>query len=290
MNGDEANQAAVVPAEMPVEFETPGDVLPSDVRQRLVAQFEQWLDRMAAGEPVPEGLPADLIAEVQAGSSAAPALESDLYTLFSALTTLSGEIRLQGRAFKQLTDALAPLSQLPGRFERVEAAQASVAEELSAANAETEDVADQMGLPSAKEVLEVVFDLYDRLDRGLRTFDANIDSLKQESERAGLMRRLLGGKALAGGLLASAAAIREGYQLTLSRLDNALRQWGVQRIGAVGEMFDPAKMNVIEVQPDPAMPDGAVLEVFRSGYLLHGNLLATAQVKVCRNIGSTKNV
>jgi molecular chaperone GrpE len=283
VNGDDTNEAAVVPAEMPGEFEAPRELLPGDVRRRLVAQFEQWLDRMAAGEPAPEGLPAEILADVQAQSPTS-GLESDLYTVFSALTTLSGEIRLQGRAFKQLADALAPLSQLPGKFERLEIAQASVAEELTAAlSAEPEAETEPTGLPPAREVLAVVFDLYDRLERGLRTFDASLDTLKQEAATAGLMRRLLGTKTLAQGLLGSAAAIREGYQLTLSRLDGALRQWGVQRVGTVGETFDPAKMNVIEVQPDPARPDGAVIEVFRSGYLLHGNLLSTAQVKVCRN-------
>src|SRR5438034_9891853 len=95
--------------------------LPPEVRQRLIQQFEQWLDRMLAGEPPPARLPQDLLAELNGDSPDAAQRKCDLYTLFSGLTTLTGEIRLQGRAFKQLIDTLVPLSELlPERMERME--------------------------------------------------------------------------------------------------------------------------------------------------------------------------
>ena len=255
------------------------DARPGEVRQRLLAQFEQWLDRMAAGEPAPEGLPVELLADAMSEQGGSGGMESDLFSVFSAMTKLSGEVGLQGRAFKQLADALVPLSQLPGRFERIEAAQAEVAEQLSLLTPEDEE---QPDFPPAKDVLAVVLDLYDRLERGLRTLDASTDLLSREASAGGWRRRLLGGKALAQRLLDSAASTRQGYQLTLSRLEGALRQWGVERIGAVGELFDPQTMNVIEVQSDPNQPDATVLEVYRSGYALHGKLLVTAQVKVSK--------
>jgi hypothetical protein len=259
----------------------PAALLTPEVRQRLMAQFAQWLDRIAVGEPPPEGLPAELLADVLAASDQSVGIESDLYAVVSALTKLSGEVGLQGRAFRQVTEALAPLSQLPGRLERLETAQILVAEELAR---HAEEAPDDAGLPDPRELLSLFFDLYDRLERGLRTFEASVEALKQESAVTGWRGRLLGGKALAERVLSLSAAIREGYQLTLSRLEGALRQWDVHRFGAIGEPFDPVRMNVIEVQPCPDRPDGTVLEVYKSGYSLHGKLLATAQVKVCRRI------
>jgi molecular chaperone GrpE len=257
--------------------ETTGAALPS-VREKLIAQFEQWLDRMAEGEPPPEGIPQEIINEAGLPQPQGDGLSADLYSLFSALTTLSGEVRLQGRTFKGLTDALAPIAQLPGRLDRIETAQGIVVQDLARRAAAESQAAG----PKSKEVLAAMFDLYDRLERGMRTFETSVESLRAQTF-TGWRQRLLGGAEQAKALLDSAEAIEEGYRLTLSRLDAAFTQWGVERIAAEGEMFDPELMAVIEVQPSPGAADGTVLEVYKSGYLLHGQMLATAQVKVCRN-------
>ncbi len=247
------------------------------VRRRLVSQFETWLDRMAQGEPPPDGIPEELLADALETPEAGDALGSDLYTLFAGLTTLSGEIRLQGRAFKQMADVLAPTAQVPGRLDRIEAAQSAVAREL-ARRAEP----DNAELPGSQEALEVLFDLYDRLNRGLRNFDAGYDAARAQNASMGPVQRLLGRRSHADQLAAPAAAMREGYRLTLSRLEAAFLQWGIQRIGEVGEPFDPQRMAVVDVGPGPGMPDGSVMEVYRSGYVLNGRVLATARVKVAR--------
>lgn len=275
------------------EAVTPIGGLSHETRQRLIRQFERWLDRMDAGEAPPEGLPAELLADARQKSEGLesnhlPGLETDLFAVVSALTSLTGEVRLQGRAFKQLTDALAPLAQLPGRFERMEAAQHVVAEELArSADAAAED--DESNLPSSADVLGVLFDLRERLERGLRTFDQSSVALQCQALTCGWRQRLLGGKALSQQLLASTNTIREGYQLTLSRLEAAFQQWGVEQNGAAGEMFDPQTMNAMEVQAAPGQAEGTVLEVFRNGYSLDGRVLATAQVKVCKNPGKQQS-
>jgi molecular chaperone GrpE (heat shock protein) len=93
---------------------------------------------------------------------------------------------------------------------------------------------------------------------------------------------MFGGKEQADSLAGPASAMREGYRLTLSRLEAALLQWGIQRTGEVGEPFDPRRMAVVEVGTAPGVPDGSVLEVYRSGYVLDGHVLATARVKVAK--------
>ncbi len=248
------------------------------VRQRLIAQFERWLDRMDEGEAPPEGIPQEIIDDAGQAPDQDDATATDFYTLFSALTTLSGEVRLQGRTFKSLTDALAPIAQLPAKLDRIESLQGIVVQDVSRRAAAESQAAG----PKSKDVLAVMFDLYDRLDRGLQTFEAGVNALRNQTPD-GWRQRLLGGAAQSKALLDSADAIEEGYRLTLSRLDAAFLQWGVERIAAEGEMFDPNTMAVIEVQPAPGVADGTVLEVYKSGYLLGGQPLTTAQVKVCRN-------
>jgi molecular chaperone GrpE len=284
VNGEELiAEAGIVPETGAASVGRGG--MSAEVRQRLMEQFGVCLDRMAAGEPPPPGFPPELLVDSQAGSDGEGGLETDLYTLFSAMTALSGEVRLQGRAFKQLTDALAPLAQLAGRFDQLEAAQIQVAEEVSQC---TEAIAatDESELPPAKELLNVLFDLYDRLERGMRTLADSQRKLEQHAAGAGWRQRWFGAGALAENMLATIQATREAHQLIVARLNAAFGQWGIERIGAVGEPFDPALMNVIEVQPDQHSEDGMILDVYRSGYVLHDTLLVTAQVKVCRNTES----
>lgn len=242
-----------------------------EVRQRLVRQFEQWVDRMLAGEPPPAGLPQELVDEVEAAGVIAPpasAATCDQYTLFAGLTTLTGEIRLQGRAFKQLTDALAPLSDVPQQLQRLEKLGVS-------------DAVEANELPvRSQEICEVMLDLYDRLERGLQTCDRGIASLRGRAR--GRLRRWTGLARPAQQAAASAEAIRDASALTLARLESALHDWGIERIGRIGERFDPLRMSVVHVRADPDVEPATVLEVNRSGYALNGQLKLTAQVTVAR--------
>lgn len=254
-----------------------------ELRQRLIAQFERWVDRMLDGEPLPQGLPEELqeqARQVADGDLAFPQQGCDLYTLLTAMTALTGEVGLQGRMFKQLTDALAPLSNLPQRIRQLEAAQNESADRLGDLLANLQEDAEPGDMPSSKEALGVIFDLYDRLERGLKTLDAGTESLRQRSG-GGWLARLSGANESIQQAITATEGMREAQRLLLSRLEAALHQWGIERIGEPGGMFDPQLMTAIEVQPGEA-PDGTILEVYRSGYMLHGEVLATAQVKVAK--------
>ena len=255
------------------------------VRARLVAQFEEWLDRILEGEPPPDGLPPELVAAARVGLEAdtPPTPGADLYALFAGLTRLGGEVGLQGRAFRQVADALSPLADLPQRLERLEAAHLAAGEQLD--ELLTRTAGEEAGpLPPVKDVLHVLFDLYDRLGRGLRTLEAAAERMPAAPPRRSLWQRLTGGGPAAPADTAAALEpLLEGYRLTLSRLSAALHQWGIDRTGAPGEAFDPGHMAAVDVgPPTAACPEGTVLEIYRSGYTLHGETLATAQVKVAR--------
>jgi molecular chaperone GrpE len=300
VNGEEATsleQAAIDNVESPVQADSPEELSSEsssppgeELRGQLVRQFEQWVDRMLAGEPPPEGIPEELLAEMQAAApsqAASPNGDCDLYALFSALTTLSGEIRLQGRAFKQVADAVAPLANLPARLDGLESTQLASVQQLDRLFDRVSQATVETSLPEAKDALSVVFDLRDRLDRGLRTFDAGVESLRSRT-KMNWLARLTGAAAAIEQAATATEALREGQRLTLSRLEAALHEWGVEQIDTIGEMFDPRLMTAVEVQSKDDVPDGTVLEVYRSGYMLHGHVLATAQVKVAKARTSAK--
>jgi len=246
----------------------------AESRARLMAAVGEWIDRMLDGEPPPEGLPRQLLAEAQAALDQPPPEEpGDLYTLASALTGLSGEVGLQGRAFKHVSETLAPLGELPRHIAGLEAAQSTIAEELQRLRQQI----DPAQAASARHTLDVLFDLYERLRRGLATSQ----SVKAAAgRRRGWLASLLRRERNNGH--DPVDALREGYALTLARLEAAFHQWGITRIGEVGQIFDPQRMTAIEVQETDQAPEGTVLEVYRGGYMIQGQVLATAQVKVAR--------
>ena len=283
---DTGGDVPEVPGGEPIG-EAPAEYQPEpsrdELRQRLMGQFEQWVDRMLAGEPLPQGLPEELqeqARQVASGEIAFPQQGCDLYTLFSALTALSGEVGLQGRAFKQVADALAPLSNLPQRIRQIEAAQQESADRLSDLLAKVQEEDEPSAMPSSKEALGVIFDLYDRLERGLKTLDAGTESLRSRTA-GGWLARLSGASDRIQEAITATEGMREAQRLLVSRLEAAMHQWGIERIGEAGELFDPQVMTAVEVQASEE-PDGTILEVYRSGYMLHGQVLATAQVKVAK--------
>ncbi len=248
------------------------DGLAPDVRRRLVERFEAWIDRVAAGDPPPPGVPPELLTDAVTDDpdGTGPAAGHDLYSVFAGLTGLTGEVRLQGRAFKQLADLLGPLSRLPEQFDELAAVLVP---------GEAEPQADAAGLlPPPAAMLELVLDLYDRLDRGLRNTEA---ALSATGGKAGWFDRLRG-RAAAGDGAATVRAMRDGYAMTLSRVTAALHQWDVEPIGRAGEPFDPRRMVAVDVRAAGERPPGTVVEVNRSGCAVRGSVVTPAQVTVAR--------
>jgi molecular chaperone GrpE len=81
-------------------------------------------------------------------------------------------------------------------------------------------------------------------------------------------------------LLASLAA---GYTMSLQRVERTLRQHGLEPIIAVGQSFDPEKMEVVEAVADSGRPNGEVLSEVRRGYLWNGRVFRFAQVRVAKS-------
>ena len=71
-----------------------------------------------------------------------------------------------------------------------------------------------------------------------------------------------------------------GVELTLKGLMDALAQFGVSRIEALGKPFDPAVHEAVMKQENADSDDNTVLAETQAGYLLHDRLLRPAMVIV----------
>jgi molecular chaperone GrpE len=134
-------------------------------------------------------------------------------------------------------------------------------------------------------------------DRYLRT-RADMENYKKRIERTyadlaksgkkDLLGRLLGVKdnlerALRYGESAPEGqdgGILEGVRLTQYQLDQLLEQQGVKKIEAQGQIFDPALEEAVQTVTDPSLPDHAVVQVAREGYMYGDEVLRPAQVIV----------
>jgi len=240
-------------------------------REEILLRFEKWLDRALAAEEPPRGIDAEILAAMagnaEGGVRAAP---TDAYSLWAAMTALTQEVKLQGRSFKELNDTLG-------------SQESRMAERERALLSETER-------RSRKEVLGVLIDLRDRLGRGLESVRASEPEIAQTARRdwrARIFRRPVGpGDDAAGATL---AALKKGYELGLERLDQTLDEFNAREIPCEGQAFDPRRMNAVDRQESGAVPEGTVIEVYRSGYEWNGEVFRPAQVKVsCAPAGKEK--
>ena len=79
-----------------------------------------------------------------------------------------------------------------------------------------------------------------------------------------------------GALMAGIRAVRE-------QAISVLAQLGFPRRDDVGTSFDPSRHEAVASRPDPAVPDGTVVEVVRAGYGGAERQLRPAQVVVARS-------
>jgi molecular chaperone GrpE len=76
--------------------------------------------------------------------------------------------------------------------------------------------------------------------------------------------------------------LHEGLRAVLDQMDSVLDRHGVRRLGKVGEPFDPARHEAIQVVETADAPDHSVVDVARSGYARGDHVLRPAQVVVTR--------
>jgi molecular chaperone GrpE len=79
---------------------------------------------------------------------------------------------------------------------------------------------------------------------------------------------------------AESLSLVEGVRATLRILMQTLQRFGVRRIEAVGQKFDPNLHEAVAQVEDPSQPPGTVARVVEEGYMIHDRLLRPSRVFV----------
>ena len=74
----------------------------------------------------------------------------------------------------------------------------------------------------------------------------------------------------------------EGVELTVKELDTVFQRHGIERVAAAGARFDPNLHQAMFEQETDRTEAGAVAQVLRDGYTIHGRLLRPAMVAVAK--------
>lgn len=74
--------------------------------------------------------------------------------------------------------------------------------------------------------------------------------------------------------------MREGVELTLKSLQEALSRFEVKAVDPHGEPFNPEFHQAMTMVPNPELEPNTVMDVIQKGYTLHGRLLRPAMVVV----------
>ena len=209
-------------------------------RSDILSRFEEWLDSALAREEPPAGIPEEILSGVE---NPAEGAETDLYTMWAAVTALTQEVKLQGRAFKQLSETL------DREFER----------------------------RGDKQVLDALLDLRERLLRGLESV-----RLREELRPTFWDRIFRSRWREIQHSFEVVRAMENGYRMTLESLDDLLKGFEVRPIECAGQPFDPRLMNAVDVEQTDDAEEGEVLAVYRTGYEWNGEVYRPAQVRVAQ--------
>ncbi len=233
-----------------------------------MSRFEEWLDSALETEQPPEGIEAEILSAVTAAAAETDRVRSEAssYALWAAMTALSQEVKLQGRTFKELTAA-------------IDSQTSRVADEISSAYRERErGIEREAERRCRKEILGSLVDLRDRMERGLQSARQS-EAVVSKTSSSGWFSRLFA-RGGADSFGTAVAAVIRGYELCLERLDQTLEEFNARPIRSLGQPFDPHSMNAVEKQESDAVPEGTVLEIYRTGYEWNGAVFRSAEVKV----------
>jgi molecular chaperone GrpE (heat shock protein) len=213
-------------------------------RNEILRRFEHWLDSALAEEEPPRGIPSGILDASASGAEAGAGNPPvDEYAMWAALTALTQEVKLQGRAFKQMSETLAREAERRSR----------------------------------KEVLDALLETRERLLRGLES------AQRREELQPGFLDRIFRDRwRRIQHSLDVVRALEEGYRLSLGYLDDVLDQFHVRAIQCEGCQFDPRVMSAVDMEETDDAEEGTVISVYRTGYEWNGELYRPAQVRVAR--------
>jgi len=247
--------------------------------ERIRRRFDEWITEVLAREEPLAGIDRELMDELEerngTGAHVMIGQGDDRYSTWSAMTALTQEVKLQGRAFRDLGRELAPLSGLGESMEKLIAAQAD-AHEHQLKQSVRSDV--------MKEFMGILFDTRERLIIGLRSAIEGQRSINTIEKAGWLKRWIIGNRPDMDKALGVIGSLQKGYRLGLERLDEAIGAYGIIEINCDGKSFDPKVMTAVDLEQRADIPDGTVLDVYQIGYMTDTEILRPARVKVSRKL------
>ena len=255
------------------------------LRMALIARFVRWLDAVLAREEPLDEAGLALLAEMR-GSGQDPGDEGrvprgpDLYTLYSAMTVLGQEVRLQGRTFQRVVAELEPLSI---RQKEVLDENRRLVRSVEDALGALRDTSGAQVQQETKRFLEILVGVRERLQRGIAA-TRNQGGALEAARYPGFFARLFGWRRDARtNTFDVISALRGGNILSLAEIDDTLARENVRPVDpATG--FDPRFMKAVDVQTVPGVREGTILEVYRPGYTWNGQPFRLAEVKVAAKL------
>lgn len=183
---------------------------------------------------------------------------------------------------------MGPVGKLPGDVQAVLDAHREAIDAAKAVAQDARDLRqdrDERIMQAAHEAanrqfLDLLLDLRDRLERGLRSAEELLREARED--QPGWLSRAFGANRRVGRLTGAANALAKGCELSLNQVDESLDRLGVSEIACEGEPFDPDRMKAVDVEETADAAEGTVLEVYRAGYEWHGQVCRLAEVKVAR--------
>jgi molecular chaperone GrpE len=258
-----------------------------ETREAILHRFENWLDQALAEEEPPPGLAGELLRTIRSGEPLPPIQGSaDLHTLWSAVTALTQEVKLQSRAFRQMSDALAQVPATVADRMRQDFSSGLVRspekeEEAAEEAPETAREASPERRPERQQI-DLLIDLRDRLERGLNSVQEASAAFAAGAGTGWWTHRLRRNRERQAQTEQVLAALKKGYTLTLDRVDQSLQDCRLSPMVCQGQTFDAHSMTAVEVEETDAVPEGTVVGVYRAGYEWEGEVYRPAQVKVAR--------
>jgi molecular chaperone GrpE len=180
-----------------------------------------------------------------------------------------------------------PIDVRPPAKSRAAAPAQDVAQDAAPAVEVSPEAGELNGGPGQE--LEIWRDRALRLQAGMDNYRKRQRRLAEEQIAAGRERVLRSLLDVADNLSralrardADRASLREGIEITLQSVNQALDREGVQPIEAKGAQFDPAWHEAVGTVPhrDVALPPNTVFEVSEKGYRMDDRILRPARVIV----------
>jgi len=187
------------------------------------------------------------------------AFDLSLSSFYAEITALKNEIRIESRIVKQGLDDFRKIA------EQIEQGNRKI--DILVEKSNTEEKVPRH--PSEQPVLPGLLNLYD-------TVQASLQTLQNSKKAIPWFKRLI---ACDNETLQS---VSKGQKMILERILELLEECGAVPLDTVGCRFDPHTMRAVGTDSLAEFGEGVVSSESRTGFMLHGEILRLADVKVNR--------